>query len=327
MTAQDRTLDQYHELMQINAVSRLIRAARQIGFFAELRQGQRTLEQLCDTLSIAPGASTLLLDGLTAIGIVEKYGDDFALSRAAHLLCQYDDDLGDASWDRLVDRIRGEDSRQERDDQQHFSHLAATQWIHTPAAIQAAEILNLGGEGERAGPKILDLGCGSAVWSCAMAHRDPQATITAVDHPAALQAAASTADSIGLIDRFETITGDPQHVDLPEGEFDLVLLAQRVNGLGVEAAQSLLVRAVTAAKAGGRMVVIDLFRGPTKANLAESVEALKLELDTREGKIRSLQDAQALLESLGLQRVQFTFLAASRVNLGLAVGFKPVRGA
>ena len=117
MSAQDRTFEQYHQLMQINAASHLIRAAREIRLLAELREGQRTREQLCDKLDLDAGSTSLLLDGLVAIGIIEKYEDDFALSRAAHLLCQYDDDLGDARWDRLVQRMRGQGDRQDHDDQ------------------------------------------------------------------------------------------------------------------------------------------------------------------------------------------------------------------
>jgi ubiquinone/menaquinone biosynthesis C-methylase UbiE len=260
-----------------------------------------------------------LLDGLVSIGIIEKYDDDYALSQAAHLLCQYDDDLGDSRWRRLADRVRGDVGRAENN---RFDYLAATQWIHTRSAIEAAEILNIGGEGEPSGVKILDLGCGSAVWSCAMAHKDAMATITAVDHAAGLEAASSTADSIGLADRFKTIRGDPQEVKLPNGEFDLVLIAQRISSLSEEKAGTLLSRAIAAGKAGGRIVVIDLFRGPTKPNLAESVEALKLELETHHGQMRTIEAIQNQLDSLELQQIQFTFLPASRVNMGMAVGVK-----
>ncbi len=325
MSAQDRTLDQYHELMQINAVSHLMRAARQLGVFAELRKGQRTLQQLGETLSLDPGSLNLLLDSLVAIGIIERYQDDHALAQATQLLCLYDDDLGDARWDRLVDRVRGEGNRNEHDDQQRFDHLAATQWIHTPAAMQAAEILNIGGEDEASGPHILDLGCGSAVWSCAMAHRDPASMITAVDTAGAIQAANKTAESIGLGDRFEAIASDPLAADVPRGEYDLVLIAQRLHCLSLESGRGLLARATAACKAAGRVVVIDLFRGPAKPNLAETVEALKLELETRGGSMRSLEQTQEEMRRVGLEQLQFTFLAASRVNLGLAVGIKPSR--
>ena len=169
MSAQEITLQQYHQWMKMNAATHLIRSAREIGIFAELRNGQRTLDQLCETASLRPESAKLLLDGLVAIGIIERYGDDYALSRAAHLLCQYDDDLGDRRWDALGDLVRGRRDRADSDDQQHYDHQAATQWVHTATAMQVAEILNIGGEGEPSGIAILDLGCGSAVWSCAMA--------------------------------------------------------------------------------------------------------------------------------------------------------------
>lgn len=323
MSAQDKTLDQYHHWMQINAASHLIRAARTSGLIGQLREGQRTHDQLCQTLSLAAETSSLLLDALVAIGIIEKYGDDYALSRAGHLLCQYDEDLGDRRWDRLLDRLKGESNREEVDDQHQFDYLAATQWAHTASAIQAGEILNLGGEDEPGGPKILDLGCGSAVWSCAMAHRDSHATVVAVDHQSALQAAMATAESIGLTTRFRIIESDPEQVTLPPDAFDIVLLAQRLHNLSNVRAESLLRSAIAAAKPGGRIVVIDLFRGPTKPSLAESVEALTLELNTSGGHMRSLEQAQQQLASQGLEKIQFTFLAASRINLGMAVGRKP----
>ena len=326
MSAQERTFEQYHQLMQLNAASHLIRAGRELGVLQELREGQRTLEQLSEKLSLTSGSFSSLMDALVAIGIIERYEDDFALSRAAHLLCQYDDDLGDARWDRLVDDIRGASDPEDHDDQRLFDYLAATQWVHTPSAMQAAEILNIGGEGELAGPKILDLGCGSAVWSCAMAHRDPESTVTAVDNFAALQAAKSTADSIDLSDRFQTIEGDPMEVSFPDAAFDLVLIAQRISCLSVEKSALLLERAVAAARSGGRVVVIDLFRGPARPGLSESVEALRLELGTRGGHMRSLEEIQVLLQEGGLQQVQFTFLAASKVNMGMAVGRREAVG-
>lgn len=334
MSAQDRTLDQYQELMNINAVSHLIRAGRRAGIFEQLEEGQRTADQLCAALSLQLEPTQLLLDALVAIGIIENYGEDYALSQAARLLCQYDRDLGDARWEQLVEFVRGTQTPTEADDQGYFDQVAATQWIHTPAAIQAAEVLDIGGPGsatstssqggDTSGLRILDLGCGSGVWSCAMAHRDPAATVTMVDQPGSLQAAMMTAASIGLESRIETLEGDPGEVRLPEQQFGLVILAQRLHPLDRQASDALLAKAVAAAEPGGRVVVIDEFRSPGRPNLAESLSALKLELETRGGRMRSLEETKQQLTRHALENVQFTFLAASRVGLGLAVGVRAV---
>jgi ubiquinone/menaquinone biosynthesis C-methylase UbiE len=323
MSAQDVTLQQYQQWMKINATAHLLRTARQVGIFAELRQGQRTWPQLCDAQSLAPEPTRQLLDALVAIGIVEKYADDYALSRAAHLLCQYDEDLGDRHWQRLNGAVDGTQQRHEIDDEHYFDQLAATQWIHTPAAIEAAEILDVGGESQPTGISILDLGCGSAVWSCALAHRDPAATVTAVDQPPALAAARRTADSIELGARFRTVEQTPHQYRAEAAEFDLVIVAQRLNCLSDDEAADLLGRATGACKPGGRVVAIDTFGGPAKANLTEALTALTLNLRTRGGRVRSCEEIQTKFQRSGLESVQFTFLPASQANFGMAVGTRP----
>jgi 2-polyprenyl-3-methyl-5-hydroxy-6-metoxy-1,4-benzoquinol methylase len=325
MSAQDRTLDQYHEFMQVNAVSHLLRTSRQVGLIDQLRKGQHTASQLADTLSLQPNTLALTLDALVAIGIVEKYEDDFALSRAAALLCQYDEDLGDDRWETLAEMIQGKplDESRSTDEAAYHAHVAATQWVHTPSAIQASEILNIGGEDEIKGPQILDIGGGSAVWSCAMAHQDEQATLTVVDHEGSIEAARTMANSIDLIDRFDALVADPMTSDLPTEEFDIVVLAQRISALGDKMAGHLMARAVAAVRPGGRVVVIDQFRLPSKPNLSETIEALKLNLETKEGYMRNLEEGKNLFAGAGLGLVQFSFLAASRTNLGLMVGVKP----
>lgn len=330
-SAQDLTLQQYHQWMQINAMSHVLRAGRQSGIFEALSEGQRTLEQLRDQLSLQSEPLELMLQALVSIGIVEQYGEDFALARAAQLLCQYDRDLGDEAWEGLVDLLRNETPDKPVSDQPFTDRQAATQWSQTAAAIQVAEILDVGGDSsdsarEPRGIRILDLGCGSAVFSCAIAHHDPASTVMAVDHPGALQAARSTADSIELGERFQVMESDLAEGDdswIPAGDdekFDLVILAQRLSVLGDQPAASMLGAAAAATRRGGRVVVIDVFRGENKPTLTESIGALKLALGTSEGRFRTLREAQQMFLAAELSEIQFTYLAASREHLGMMVG-------
>ncbi len=326
MSTQDRTLDRYQELMQINAAGHVLRAAREIGLFDQLRGGQKTITQLTQALSLSQETIELTIDCLVAMNVIERYGDDHALAPVMQLLCQHDIDLGDSGWSHLVSRLQQQQVAPS--DLDYLDSVAATQWIHTPSAIQAAEILDIGSSDDSPDPaakplKILDLGCGSAVWSCAMAYRDSTARVVAVDHGAALVAADRNATSINLADRFLPITAAPESAELPQNEFDIAVIAQRLHIATPELAATILSKAIGALASGGRLVVIDLFRGPAKPRLSETIEALRLHLATRHGRMRSIKETQNLLESVGLGSVQFTFLAASRVNLGLMVGIKP----
>ncbi|TWU03734.1 class I SAM-dependent methyltransferase [Neorhodopirellula pilleata] len=334
MSAQDRTLDHYQELMTINATSHVLRAGRRLGVFDQLAEGQKTLPALAENLQIAPDRLLLLIESLIAIGIIEQYQEDYALSSTARLLCQYDADLDDATWEQLADTLKTDRPTVDRvaDDevpQQRFDSIAATQWVHTPAAMQVAEILNLGPpeedspEAEVAALELLDLGCGSAVWSCAMGFRDPLLQITAIDTEPALVAAKSTATSIGLGERFSTQVGDLLTCSLKADTFDLVVVAQRLHSLADNQIETVLRRCHDTLKEGGKLIVIDSFRGPHRPSLAESLEALRMQVQTHHGNVPDLAAAQSRIERAGFTGVQFTFIAASRLGLGLMVGTKP----
>jgi len=347
MSQQDRTLDRYQELMQINAASHVLRAAREVGLFDELRLGQRTADQLAEALRLDRAGLDLMLECLLSMNVIERYGDDHALAPVMQLLCQYDNDLGDLAWRSLAGIVRGEQATapkasdavatepQGSTARAYLDSIAATQWVHTPAAMQAAEMLDMGGEtgptglpepdGSGASLRIVDLGCGSAVWSCAMAYRDGRATILAIDDEPPLAAARSTADSIRMGDRFETSAGDPAEVPLEESHYGLAVIAQRLHCLTPQGRDRLIDRAIASLHSGGRLVLIDLFRGPTKPRLSETIEALRVHVGTGgggHGKMQSVDELKSLLRDRGLVDVRFSFIAASRVNLGMMVATK-----
>jgi SAM-dependent methyltransferase len=351
MSQQDRTLDRYQELMQINAASHVLRAAREVGIFNELRLGQRTADQLAEALQLDRAGLDLMLECLLSMNVVERYGDDHALAPVMQLLCQYDNDLGDIAWQQLARIVRDDQAIPqdaspaieigvapgpvEATTRDYLDSIAATQWVHTPAAMQAAEMLDMGGEtgptglpepdGGTAPLRIVDLGCGSAVWSCAMAYRDGQATILAIDDEPPLAAARSTADSIRMGDRFETSAGDPAEVPLEESYYGLAVIAQRLHALTPEERDKWIDRAIASLHPGGRLVLIDLFRGPTKPRLSETIEALRVHVGTgggERGKMQSADELKTVLRERGLVDIRFSFIAASRVNLGMMVATK-----
>jgi hypothetical protein len=158
-----------------------------------------------------------------------------------------------------------------------------------------------------------------------MAYRDGRATILAIDDEPPLAAARSTADSIRMGDRFETSAGDPIDVPLEESHYGLAVIAQRLHSLTPEGRDRLIDRAIASLHRGGRLVLIDLFRGPTKPRLSETIEALRVHVGTGgggHGKMQSADELKTLLRQRGLVDVRFSFIAASRVNLGMMVATK-----
>ncbi|MEL7263261.1 MAG: class I SAM-dependent methyltransferase, partial [Planctomycetota bacterium] len=284
-----------------------------------------------DALNLRPQPTTLMLEALIRLGVVERYDEDYALSALAQLLCQHDRDLGDEIWSNAEQRLRvSKDSETVPTEEQPADPLrifgdriAATQWTHTKSAIQAAEVLDIGGQGNQQ-LRVLDLASGSAVWSSAMAFRDPGMRVVAVDHAMALAAARATVKSIDLERRFEFLDADPIAISegsLPADDpFDMVLIAQRLHLLNDEDAIAWLRRVRQYLKPDGRIVVIDLFHGPPSdvpQPLVEILAALKVELGTRDGSVRTIEQSNVMLRAAGFSGGQFTFLPDSAVQMGL----------
>ena len=303
--------------MLTNAASHILRTSRRLGITERLRERQHTLEELCEQLSMDASRLKPLIDALVAIGFVEQYESDYALARAGHLLCQHDDDLGDARWEKLESRVREGGSVEYRE---YREHLVATQWIHTSAAMQVAEILDVGGDGSPHGLRILDLGCGAAVWSCAVAHRDPESTVVAIDGAGALAKAREMADSIGMGDRFEMIESPFDGVLLPRDSFDLAIVAQQLSSHSDEYAARLLSLRESIAQTRWTPRGSGLLRRSSTSRLERShVAALAVNAET-DGRVRTLPEVQQMFVDAGLNSIQFTYLAASRQGLGMVVG-------
>lgn len=327
MSAQDETLDRYHALMHINAEAQVFRVAREVGILDQLRGGQATAADLIERLQLQPRLAHSLLEALVAMKVLERYEEDYALAAVTRLLCEYDQDLGDQHWQNLIGRLKTSEEPAEAAEnpsdesaQPYFDAVTATQWIHTGAAKQAAELLDIGGE--RQGKHILDLGCGSAVWSAAMAFADPTARVTAVDLPPRMTAAQRTVASIAVTERYEMLAADPQTVELPADSYDIILLAGRLSGHHPGADDRVFQRLHTALREGGELVIIDLFQGPGEVRLNEAIEALRLASMTKSGKIRDAEQMRLTLLATGYKHCQFAFLAASRQGYGLLLARK-----
>ena len=122
---------------------------------------------------------------------------------------------------------------------------------------------------------------------------------------------------------FQSVIADPLSAELEPDQFDLVLIAQRLSCLGPDPARRLLKKGRQLAKPGGRVVVIDLIRMPAKPNLTDCVESLKLQLETRQGSVPSLEQLQGAIQEAGLVDFQFALISKSRAKLGLAVAARP----
>jgi predicted nicotinamide N-methyase len=110
------------------------------------------------------------------------------------------------------------------------------------AVTRAASVMMAGGLASGAPLKghrhLVDLGCGSGVYTIALANANPELRITAVDQPAVCELARRNIAEAGLGDRVTVVAGDI-FVDT-FGDADVALLSNVVEGFAPDRARQLL---------------------------------------------------------------------------------------
>ncbi len=323
--AQIQSLEAYVQLMNNNASTHVVRAGVNLGILAALRTGQKSAEEIANTCGLEPEPTTLLLQALCHTGLVERYDDLYALAQVAHLVAEEFQDFGDHYWQHLESWARTGKNISARDDvpltdADFLVHAAANDWISTPSAMDAAEILDVGRS--RRGLKILEVGGRSSVYGLTALHIDPTTQITILDDQAGVRRAEQTAQSIDASDRVTIIEGDYLTTSLPSRKFDLVILANVIRHHDLAQSSRLLKRLAQALKPVGEMALIDIFPGQEAGDQTRAFFQLELALRRQVGELHSPIELQKVIEESGFKKPRYAQLPASPYLYGMLLAEK-----
>ena len=115
----------------------------------------------------------------------------------------------------------------------------------------------MAGQLPASGPlKVLDIAAGHGMYGIAVARRNPEAEITALDWEAVLEVAKGNAVEAGVADRFHTIPGSAFTVDFGAG-YDAILLTNILHHFDLATCESLAAKVCAALKPGGRAFTLE----------------------------------------------------------------------
>ncbi len=303
--AQINTLTLYKNINNAAAGVAAYQSARRLGIIDCLRDGQKTAAEIASAINANPRRVALLLDVLVGLLIVERYHDDYALSQMVHLLTAHDIDLGESRFQKLDGYVQSPDDVDDLRDSYRL-RMTSTQWQASPSAMQIAKFLNLSEQTEPL--NILDVGCGTGVWSLSIAHVDPESRITFLDKKEPVTTALKTAESIGMEGRITTVESDPLSTELPSGEFNLVIVANLLHLLTSEEQKRLLRSAAQRLQPDGKLVVVDVFPGQDAGDVSRALFALDLELHVPSGNLVDPIELKSMIEEAGLQPPKYSHL-------------------
>ena len=306
--------------MSANGAAQIYRAAQQAGVLQALANGSATAAAVAGACGTAIHPTALLLDGLVALGLVEPSGETYGLAAVARFLAGPYRDLGDHYWSYLPAFLKTGEPLARMDDareseRQYQAQAMALAWMMAPAAEAAATVLDIGGRRRRLA--VLDVGAGAAGWSLALARRDPDTTVTALDWPAVLTMAQKAAADAGLQERFATIAGDYHRVALPEAAFDLAIVANVTHLETATGNRHLFERLRRSLRPGGEIAIIDVFPVQPGGALPAALYALGLALRTTHGRVHGAADLDSWLAAAGFGDCRFTPLEAPPSIMGM----------
>jgi SAM-dependent methyltransferase len=326
--SQLRTIETFHRLLGQPAQTAVLNAALRLGIIDALREGQKTAGQLERKCELRRGTVTPLMELLKPTGLVEQFGEHYALSQAAQMAPRSLWAAWFEQWTHLeaslrpdnaalseYDRLRAEEHRRER----FLASRGQMQWAATGAALKAAEALDIGGH--RRSLHILDLGCGAAVYSMTLAHRDPGCIVRLVDNANGLARARATVQSLDIESRVSMLETDDLNIPGSDGAFDLVILGDHIHQWSADEQEQLLRTGHRVLGPGGEIAIVDVFAGQERGQLAVSQFALQLLIGTG----NAVTPPELLNERLlrvGFTRIQFTHLPAPPWTHGLVVGIR-----
>ncbi len=295
-------LGSYFDLMTANGAARVFHAATEMGILDRLARGPLTAKALAEEKCFGQRPTQLLLESLAAMNLATQADGVFSPSPLLEMVSGKYRDLGNSYWDHLPIFLESGEPLMRMDDPLANADIYREQvqslaWMMQPSAKAAA--LAVGVDSGAESVRILDVGCGAAVWSMAFAAAYPNVRVLANDWPPVLEIARQAVESRGMADRYEFLPGNYHEVDFAAaGGFDLILLGNVTHLESPEENVALLSRLREALAEDGRLVVFDILPDE-KDKLTAALYEMGLALRTQHGQVFSAEALRDMLETAG----------------------------
>jgi ubiquinone/menaquinone biosynthesis C-methylase UbiE len=300
------------------APARILSAALELGVFDHIAGGSVTAGKIAHAAGASERGMCMLLDALVGIGFLTKTDARYRLTDGArrHLVSDRPEYLGDFlslnalwdAWGNLTESVRtGKPYRplETKEVAEDFfpKLIRSLHVVHAEPARRAAQVLGAGTTSR--GMRVLDLACGSAIWSISVAEADQYAHVTAVDFPRVLEMTREFLKRHRMETRFDFRAGDLKSVDLGAGRYDLAILGNIVHSEGERSSRNLLRRVYKALAPEGRIVILDMIPNNERTSPAfPLIFALNMLVGTTDGGTYTFAEYDHWLTEAGFQRVE-----------------------
>jgi 2-polyprenyl-3-methyl-5-hydroxy-6-metoxy-1,4-benzoquinol methylase len=249
-----------------------LRAAIQLDVFTVIGQGHNSPAQIAAECRVKERGARILCDYLSIIGLLAKRDGRYSLSRDAAVFL----DRRSAAYIGSIAKFLAKDDTVDifmdladivRDPAASLSGRTAMEpenplWVEFARsmaplmALPAEAIAEIVGAGSGENWRVLDVAAGHGLFGIAIAKRNPNAQIFALDWPSVLEVARDNAQGAGVGARHHLLPGSVFDRDLGSG-YNLVLLTNFLHHFDISTNVALLRKVRPALAPGGRVATLD----------------------------------------------------------------------
>ena len=318
MSTPHPTPDLFFDTVQAYQRTAALRAAIDLGLFNAIGDGAPEVPAIAKACAASERGTRILCDYLTVIGFLTKTGRTYQLTpdSAVFLTARSPAYLGGTMaflttadvlrrFDDLATIVRHgsivkEESHIADDNPLWQTFARAMVPMMMPPAMAIADILGAA----TAGPiRVLDIAAGHGIFGIAIAQKNPQAQIVAVDWAGVLTVAAENAAKMGVAARHTALPGDAFKVDFGSG-YDVALMTNFLHHFDVPTCTTLLKKVAASLKPGGRIAVLEFVPNDDRISPpGAAMFAMQMLGGTPSGDAYTLAELTAMLKDAGVATV------------------------
>jgi hypothetical protein len=249
-----------------------LRGAIELDLFTAIDEGAATASELAARIRASERGTRILCDYMVVIGFLTKQGDRYSLTpdSAKFLSRRSPAYMGTAvtflnsplmldSFSDVAAIVRNGGAVLTEEGTMAPEHPIWVEFARTmaPLMTMAAEsIAGIVGAESGAPWKVLDIAAGHGIFGIAIAKRNPNARIVALDWRSVLEVATENARLAGVVDRHVTLPGSAFVAEYGS-DYDLALLTNFLHHFDEATCEILLRKVYASLKPGGRLVTLE----------------------------------------------------------------------
>ena len=309
--------------------SRILLTGAELDLFTLLDPAPLTAQEVAVRIHADLRALTILLDALTAMGLLVKKKEGYQCSSSLALTAEAPDSvlpmvlhMADLwrSWSDLTRVVQGASVSKKRRTSQEAKQLQAfIGAMHVIASPLAARVVAAVVPGSS--KALLDVGGGSGIYTMAFLQAVPAMRATLFDRPAVIEIARQYLRRAGLLDRVTLVPGDFYRDELPPGH-DLAFLSAIIHQNSPEQNLDLFSKVFRSLAPGARIVIRDHVMSEDRTYPKDgAIFAVNMLLGTAGGNTYTFEEIKEGLQEAGFSPVR---LSQKGEHMdGLVEAFKP----